>query len=110
MTEGTRDNSTNFYPGPSAPDITGLAVALGRIEEGQKNLKEAVGEVKVGVSGITETLGQHAILITTLTNRADAADRNQAELSAKHQPWYVIVGGLSGVTAIAVSIWALIHP
>jgi hypothetical protein len=99
-----------FNPTAPATDVTGLAVALGRIEEGQRNLKETVGEIKTSVGGIVETLGQHAVDISTLKSRADTAERERDELHAKHQPWYVIVGGISSLTAIALAVWAILHP
>jgi hypothetical protein len=99
-----------FNPIAPAADVTGLAVALGRIEEGQRNLKETIGEIKASVGGISETLGLHAIEISALKGRADAAEKERAEMHARHQPWYVIAGGIGSVTAIAIAAWSLLHP
>jgi hypothetical protein len=94
------DQSTNItLPAVPVTDLTGIYVALGRIEEKQNNTATTLGEIRTSVNGVVGTLSSHSARLAVLESQANP--RN---------PWYVVVGGWAGIAAIAFSIWAVLHP
>lgn len=92
------DQSTNITL-PTGNDLTGLAVAMGRIEQNQINMKDTVDRIDTSVGGLVDTVSKHNARLAVL--------ESQAEPKA---PWYIVVGGWSGIAGIAVALWALLHP
>lgn len=100
--------STEVAPAAAGSTIpVEFAVALGRIEEGQKNLKGAVDEfkreIKVDISGVRSDLGgviatqtDHATEIATLKAWRDSTEKTLEERKPNRAPWWIILGAIFG--------------
>lgn len=93
----TPDQSTNITL-PSGNDLTGLAVAMGRIEQNQINMKDTVDRIDTSVSGLVDTVSSHNARLAVL-------ESNQKSRVA----WYVYATGIGSVAAIVVSVYELLH-
>jgi hypothetical protein len=75
-----------------------FAVSLGRIEEGNKYMREGIDEVKKTTNGISETVASHSVAIAALQVRSTAQDKILAERAPQKAPWpsigaFIIAGG-----------------
>lgn len=95
------DQSTNINL-PSGNDLTGLAVAMGRIEQNQINTKETVDKIDQSVSGLVDTVSSHNARLAVLESQVNP-----------RAPWYIVIGGWAGIASligVVIAIFALLNP
>lgn len=83
--EGVRVNE-------NTADLTGLAVALGRVEE--------------KLTGMAEKENKTADRLDRLESRLSSIEVNLAANVRPRAPWYVIVGGIGGILVIGLNGFA----
>jgi hypothetical protein len=100
------DQSTNVYPQP-AIDTTGLAVAIGRIEANQANTATTLGEIKLSVGGVAETVASHSTMLASLTTKVEQHDELFAQARPVKNGWPVVVGTIVGIGGTVFGVCAL---
>lgn len=78
-----------------AVDLTGLAVAVGRIEEKLTAMSEKESKTADRLDKMEERLGK--------------IELNMAQNVRPRQPWYVWIAGLGGIAALALNGYALLQ-
>ena len=85
----------------SASDSTvSLAVELGRVQEGQAHILDAIKGLREDFKTAAQTIGNHSERITRVEGRQDAFEKIVEEANRRKPPWTAI-GAL--VVAIAVA-------
>lgn len=88
----------------SAPEVsktpdnfTELAVAVGRIEEGQKYVVKTIDEMKDGIDDLRKTVSEHSTDIADLKRKQKDAEDDADKKEARKTPWTAIVALLLAV-------------
>ena len=98
-------------PEPNPMDITGVAVAVGRIELGQQYMQVSVDKVDVKVDGLATTVGAHAIHLEKNDGRLDAHDSILASRAPIRSPWPLTAAfAISAAALVVTIIQAFVRP
>jgi hypothetical protein len=89
-------------------DVTGLAVAIGRIEEGQKYLTTGINEVKTSVGGLVEAQNAQGQRLAKIEEVVNSHDRILLERAPIRVPWTGIGAFIISLGALGVTLFGLL--
>lgn len=84
--------------------MTGMAVTLGRIEESQKYMRDAIDKLDSKVGGVAETVAAHSLSILEVQTKVQAHDRILEDRKPLRTPWPTIGAFVVAVCAIGWNI------
>lgn len=101
---------TNDSPTPLERES--IATSLGRLLEGQGNMKDDVAEIKGGMKSTIDQVTQHAVTLGEHELRLSAHDDRFKEMQPIRNSWLTVVAVIIaalGLVVSAVETWALTH-
>ena len=93
-------------PTPEPMDITGVAVAIGRIEVSLDNVQKLVTKMDEKFDGVSLKVQEHSVHLQKSDGRLDAHDVILADIKPVKSGWPTIVSalvGLAGITAAGLA-------
>ena len=94
---------------PPLQNYTDLAVAIGGLVKGQEYMTKTVDEIRDGISGISQTVATHAILIaenrTLIDGHAKELDNLKPVKNTSAAIIATVIAGLAIVATILQMIW-----
>lgn len=90
-------------------DQSGLAVAVGRIEEGQKYTKDSLGRIESHLGELGNTVAGHAVILGTVVERLDGHDKVLEQRAPIRIPWTGIVATIATLASLCLALYAFLR-
>lgn len=97
-------NDIDYGQHITAPDLSGLSVAIGRIEERLTNVNDTTNRVEGKIDGVAATVVQHSVKLGQVEQRLNGHDQILADRKPLRIPWTEIASVILTAGAIAFAI------